>query len=102
LGFSFKENCPDFRNTKAIDVYEALRGFNLDVSVYDPWVRKQDVKEIYGIDLIEKLEHNYDAIIHVVAHKEFVDLDINELKSPSAVVYDVKGNLNTKFITNRL
>lgn len=102
LGFSFKENCPDFRNTKAIDVYEALRGFNLDVSVYDPWVRKQDVKEAYGIELIDKLEHNYDAIIHVVAHREFLDLDFNELKSPSAVVYDVKGNLNTKFITNRL
>lgn len=102
LGFSFKENCPDFRNTKAIDVYKALRGFNLDVSVYDPWVRKQDVKEAYGIELIDKLEHNYDAIIHVVAHREFLDLDFNELKSPSAVVYDVKGNLNTKFITNRL
>ena len=102
LGFSFKENCPDFRNTKAIDVYEALRGFNLDVSVYDPWVRKQDVKEAYGIELIDKLEHNYDAIIHVVAHREFLDLDFNELKSPSAVVYDVKGNLNTKFVTKRL
>lgn len=102
LGFSFKENCPDFRNTKAIDVYKALRGFNLDVFVYDPWVRKQDVKEVYGIELIDKLEHNYDAIIHVVAHREFLDLDFNELKSPSAVVYDVKGNLNTKFITNRL
>ena len=102
LGFSFKENCPDFRNTKAIDVYEALRGFNLDVSVYDPWVRKQDVKAAYGIDLIDKLEYNYDAIIHVVAHKEFLDLDINELKSPLAVVYDVKGNLNTKFVTKRL
>lgn len=102
LGFAFKENCPDFRNTKAIDVYLALKGFNLDVSIYDPWVSKEDVKKEYGIELIDKLEHNYDAIIHVVAHAEFSELDINELKSPSSVVYDVKGNLNTKFITNRL
>ena len=102
LGFAFKENCTDFRNTKAKDVYNALKEFNLDVCIYDPWVSKEDVKKEHGIELMDKLGYNYDAIIHVVAHTEFIKLDINKLKSPSGVVYDVKGNLDIKYITNRL
>ena len=102
LGITFKENCPDIRNTKAIDVYKALKGFNMDVDVYDPWADQEEVKEEYNISTIQKLGTNYDAIVHVVSHKEFLDLDLKKLKSNKGIVYDVKGNLAINNVNGRL
>ena len=76
LGITFKENCPDIRNTKAIDVYKTLASFNMNVDVYDPWADKNEVESEYGITLKENLNETYDAIIHTVAHTKFKTLDI--------------------------
>ena len=103
LGITFKENCPDIRNTKAIDVYEALKSFHMDVSVYDPWACSDEVEEEYGITKIESLENKkFDAIIHTVSHKEFLDLDLDVLKNDKSIVYDVKGTLENQKVTKRL
>lgn len=102
LGITFKENCPDIRNTKAIDVYRSLISFNMSVDVYDPWASKQEVKSEYDISTIKELNTKYDAIIHVVSHKEFEELDFNSLKKEHSIIYDVKGNLKSSLITKRL
>lgn len=103
LGITFKENCPDIRNTKAIDVYRALESFNMDIDVYDPWAETQEVFDEYGINTINKLTNNsYDAIVHVVAHKEFLKLNLEDLKKEQSIVYDVKGTLDNKQINKRL
>lgn len=102
LGITFKENCPDIRNTKAIDVYKSLESFNMNVDVYDPWALKSDVLEEYGIDTIEKISEKYDAIVHVVSHKEFLELNLNSIKNEKSIIYDVKGALNIDGIDKRL
>jgi len=103
LGITFKENCPDIRNTKAIDVFKALESFHMNVDVYDPWASAEEVKGIYGIDTISSLEtKKYDAIVHTVAHKEFSELKIKKLKNSQAVIYDVKGSLDSKEVNKRL
>ncbi|WP_025665456.1 nucleotide sugar dehydrogenase [Aquimarina megaterium] len=104
LGITFKENCPDIRNTKAIDLYRSLETFNMNVDIYDPWASNQEVKEVYNIDLINELKmKSYDAIVHTVSHKEFLQLELNNIKkSSNSVVYDVKGNLNQNLIDKRL
>lgn len=103
LGITFKENCPDIRNTKAIDVYRALKSFHMDVEVYDPWASSDEVMHEYGIKTMTSLEDKkYDAIVHTVAHKEFSELDFKALKMPNSVVYDVKGNLNLSITDKRL
>lgn len=102
LGITFKENCTDIRNTKAIDVYNGLSAFNMDVDVYDPWADFNEVKHKYGINLISKLSNKYDAIVHVVAHKDFLQIDLESLKSNNSIVYDVKGVLDLNQIDKRL
>ena len=103
LGITFKENCPDIRNTKAIDVYRALESFHMNVDVYDPWASAEEVKVIYGIDTISSLEtKKYDAIVHTVAHNEFSELKLKTLKKNQAVIYDVKGSLDSKEVNKRL
>jgi UDP-N-acetyl-D-galactosamine dehydrogenase len=103
LGITFKENCPDIRNTKAIDVYRNLESFNMDIDVYDPWADQEEVKKEYGIKTVKELNDNsYDAIIHVVAHKEFLELNLENLKKETSIVYDVKGTLDEKQINKRL
>ncbi len=103
LGITFKENCPDIRNTKAIEVFKTLKSFQMDVEIYDPWASKKEVKKEYGIDTLNSLEsRQYDTIIHTVAHDEFKDLDLKSLKNENAVVYDVKGTLNPKETDKRL
>ncbi len=98
LGVTFKENCPDVRNTKIVDVIAALENFGVNVTTYDPWANPEEVKYEYGIESLktlslEKLNKNkkYDAIILGVAHKEYKDFDIDSFKKDSAIVYDVKG-----------
>ncbi|MFT6204718.1 MAG: UDP-N-acetyl-D-galactosamine dehydrogenase [Spirosomataceae bacterium] len=93
LGITFKENCPDIRNTKVIDIHQELKDFGLDVDIYDPWASAAEVKEHYGIELINTLKNKrYDGIIAAVAHNEFKVLEIEKLrKNEQSVVFDVKS-----------
>jgi len=102
LGITFKENCPDIRNTKAIDVYNSLGQYGMDVDVYDPWADNDEVKNEYGIELISGIASEYDVIIHVVAHKKYQELDFNKIKGKNTVVYDVKGTLSKEIADKRL
>ena len=103
LGITFKENCPDIRNTKVMDIYKSLRLLNADVEVFDSWADNREVKEEFGVTLMNNLkDKKYDAIILAVAHNEFLEMDLSKLKKPSSIVYDVKGVLNKKDIDKRL
>lgn len=94
LGITFKENCPDFRNTKVVDVVTNLKEYGLTITVFDPWINKQDVYKEYGIDVLtESPQDTFDGVVHAVAHDAFRDLDLEKLKTKNAVVYDVKGVL---------
>ncbi|MBV8328634.1 nucleotide sugar dehydrogenase [Chryseobacterium sp.] len=94
LGFTFKENCPDVRNTKIIDVVKALEDFGTKVEIYDPWANVDEVKHEYNISCTNTLpQKKYHAIILGVAHKEFLEISIDDLKAENAIVYDVKGIL---------
>lgn len=96
LGITFKENCPDVRNTKAVDVITALEDYSLEVTTYDPWANEAEVRHEYGIDSISNLDNitgKYDAVILTVAHKEFLKMDLNMFLKDAAVIYDVKGIL---------
>lgn len=96
LGITFKENCPDVRNTKVVDVIRALESYNTQVTVYDPWANPEEVKHEYGLTCLSALSAGakYDAIMLAVAHHEFQVLDLETLKKDNAVVYDVKGILD--------
>ncbi|TVZ22981.1 UDP-N-acetyl-D-galactosamine dehydrogenase [Dokdonia sp. Hel_I_63] len=97
LGITFKENCPDVRNTKVTDVIRHLKEFGVNVTIFDPWVNATEVFHEYGLDaLTEVPNQKYDAIVQAVAHKEFASLDLNSLKNDKSVVYDVKGVLGNK------
>lgn len=92
LGVTFKENCPDVRNTKIVDVIAALEDYSVKVTVYDPWANPEEVKHEYGVASTTKLPtKNFDAIVLGVAHNEFKELNFDSLKKENAVVYDVKG-----------
>jgi UDP-N-acetyl-D-galactosamine dehydrogenase len=102
LGFTFKENCPDVRNTRVIDIYNELKNFDINVEVYDPWANVQEVKQEYGIIISNSFPcQNYAAIILAVAHKEFLNLDLR-LSIPNGVIFDVKGVLPKEIIDSRL
>lgn len=95
LGFTFKENCPDVRNTKVIDIYRALQEYHLNITVYDPWANPEIARREYGIDVTNILPtEQYDATIVAVAHNEFKTLDIARFSKDKSVVYDVKWMLN--------
>lgn len=106
LGITFKENCPDIRNTKIVDIYHTLREYTPNITIYDPWANLEAVKHEYGVEVTNKLptEEKYDAVILGVAHKQFEDLDIRSLLSDSetGVVYDVKGILPREIVDARL
>jgi len=94
LGITFKENCPDIRNSRAIDVVRELQDYQMNVDVYDPWASPEEVKDEYGLDLIsdiEKSDTKYDAVLAVVAHNEFKDMDIDKYTNDNALIYDVKA-----------
>ena len=92
LGFTFKENCPDVRNTKVVDIVRALQGYNVCVTVYDPWANPEVARHEYGLEIKNKLpEARYDAIVLAVAHQEFAGLKTDRLTSEKHVVFDVKG-----------
>ena len=95
LGFTFKENCPDVRNTKVIDIYRSLKDYNLNITVYDPWANPAIAEREYGIKITNELpKEQFDATVLAVAHNEFNDMDINQFKKSNSVVYDVKWVLN--------
>ncbi|MFT4668545.1 MAG: UDP-N-acetyl-D-galactosamine dehydrogenase [Ulvibacter sp.] len=94
LGITFKENCPDIRNSKVIDVISELQKFNLNVEVFDPWANISEVKKEFGISLLSEtsqLKDNYDAVILSVAHKEFIDFKLEKHTAKNSVVFDVKS-----------
>ena len=102
LGITFKENCPDIRNSKVPDIYEELKSFGMQVDVYDPYAQKKEVKHEYNIELTANLG-SYDAIILAVSHKEFLELDVTKLKKESAsVIYDIKSILDPSIVDSRL
>ena len=103
LGVTFKENCPDTRNTKVIDIYHTLQEYTANITVYDPWADAASVKREYGIDVVGKLpSENYAAIILAVAHETFKTLDIKSFLAENGVVYDVKGVLERDVVDGRL
>ncbi len=97
LGITFKENCPDVRNTKVVDVIKSLKEYGVEITIYDPLASPSEVKHEYGLETVKELpKERFDAILLTVAHKEFLELDIEKLKEPTSVVYDVKGVLGEK------
>lgn len=103
VGFTFKENCPDVRNTKVIDIYNAFKEYNLDITIYDPWANPVIVEREYGILVTNKLPNiRFDALIAAVAHDVFSNLNVEELLKEKHVVYDVKCMLNRKIVDGRL
>lgn len=97
LGITFKENCPDIRNTKVVDVISALEDFGVKIITYDPWATPAEVKREYSIESTDKIPTGkFDAIVLGVSHKEFESLDFEVLKNDNAIVYDVKGYLKRK------
>ena len=106
LGITFKENCPDIRNTKVVDIYRSLQEYTSNIIVYDPWADPARVEKEYGIKIesselkVESLE--FDAIILAVAHNQFKEMDVKSLLKPNGVIYDVKGVLPREIIDGRL
>lgn len=103
FGFTFKENCPDVRNTKIIDIYRALKEYNVNITVYDPWANPSIAKHEYGIDVTNEMPvDKFDALIMGVAHNEFKQLDVNQFVKENHVIFDVKGTLPKNIVDARL
>ena len=103
LGFTFKENCPDVRNTKVIDIYKALQEYNVNATVYDPWANPDIVRHEYGIEVTNELpKEKFDAAILAVAHKKFDTLDVPSILAENHVIFDVKGIMDRSLIDGRL
>lgn len=102
LGFTFKENCPDTRNTKVIDIYHELNEFGIQTDIYDPWANFEEVNNEYGIKLISEITSKYDLIIHTVNHNIFKGLNILNFATKKYILFDVKSSLDTNIINARL
>ena len=103
LGFTFKENCPDVRNTKVVDIVKALGEYNLGITIYDPWANPEIAKREYGVDVITELPKNkFDAAILAVAHDKFKELSIDAILAKDSVLYDVKGFYSKDKVDGRL
>lgn len=106
LGVTFKENCPDIRNTKVVDIYHTLHEYSNNITVYDPWANVNDVKKEYGVDITNDKKvlkaKSFDTVILAVAHNEFLQLDIRSLVRENGIVFDVKGILPRDIIDARL
>lgn len=106
LGVTFKENCPDIRNTKVVDIYHTLQEYSNNITVYDPWANVNDVKKEYGVDITNDKKvlkaKSFDTVILAVAHNEFLQLDIRSLVRENGIVFDVKGILPRDIIDARL
>jgi UDP-N-acetyl-D-glucosamine/UDP-N-acetyl-D-galactosamine dehydrogenase len=94
LGIAFKENCPDVRNTKIVDVISSFKEYGINVTIYDPWVNPSDVIREYGLEIVTEIPQNkFDAVVLGVAHHQFLNIDIINLQKENAILYDVKGVL---------
>jgi len=103
LGITFKENCPDVRNTKAVDVITSLKGYGVNITIYDPWANEEEVMNEYQLESTQKMPtRKFDVLVLTVAHKEFLDLDFNAIVNKNHVIYDVKNILPTKIIDGGL
>jgi UDP-N-acetyl-D-glucosamine/UDP-N-acetyl-D-galactosamine dehydrogenase len=102
LGITFKENCPDIRNSRVIDVYQELKEFGVEVEVYDPWASKPEVKEEYNINLLDSLKDKYDGILLAVSHEEYKLLNLENFKNTNAVIFDIKGIYDKNIVDARL
>ncbi len=97
LGVTFKENCPDVRNTKIVDVIKALKDYGMNITIFDPWANPAEVKHEYGFETVKELPaEQFDAIVLGVAHNEFKELDLGAIRTANSIVYDVKGILGAK------
>lgn len=105
MGFTFKENCPDVRNTRVIDIYHALQEYNANITVYDPWASPERVKHEYGIDIVNELpKDKYSAAIIAVAHRQFreMEIDFDSLLENNHIIFDVKGIMPRELVDGRL
>lgn len=105
LGITFKENCPDIRNSRVIDIIKEFQSFDVNVEVYDPWASAEEVKHEYNLDLLcslDELTGNYDSIVLAVSHNQFLNLDLQALKSDIGVIFDVKSLLPEGMVDARL
>lgn len=103
LGFTFKENCPDVRNTKVIDIYRSLKQYNLNISVFDPWAATSIVEKEYGFGITNiQPEEKFDAVILAVSHDVFADIDVKSLTKSESVIFDVKAFLTKDIVDGRL
>lgn len=104
FGFTFKENCPDVRNTKVVDIVKALKEYNLNITIFDPWANPAAVKHEYGLEVVNTLptDEKFDAAIAAVAHREFEGMDITSVLKPNHVIFDVKATRPAHTVDARL
>ena len=105
LGITFKENCPDVRNTKVVDIIRHLQSYNVDVDIYDPWANPEEVMHEYGVKTVQELpatQSQYNAVVLAVAHKQFGYETIKKLCSDHCVLFDVKAHLGKDLVDARL
>lgn len=102
LGFTFKENCPDIRNTGVVEVYKELSSFGMDIDIYDPWANKADVKTEYHLSLTDQLHSDYDIVILAVAHREFKTMNIPSFTKKNHVFFDIKSIIDKNQVDGRL
>lgn len=103
LGITFKENTPDVRNTRVVDVIYALQDYGVDVSIYDPWAKTEEVMHEYGLEVLKDMpNHKFDGVVMAVSHREFKDIDLSSITNNISVIYDVKGVLKKEQADGRL
>ena len=102
LGITFKENCPDIRNTRVVDIYNELKAFGLEVDIYDTWADKEEVKAEYGIELTELFDIEYDAVIIATAHDEFKKIDVTKICKSIHTLFDTKSVIDKSFVDGRI
>ena len=104
LGIAFKENCPDIRNTKVVDIYNELCEFGVNVHIYDPWVCKDELEEEYGIEMLTTIdtEQVYEAIILAVSHREFDSFDFKKYQEKGTIIFDTKATIDRRYVDGRL
>lgn len=102
LGITFKENCPDIRNTKVVDIYNELKQYGMEVDIYDPHANNDEVHEEFGINIIDAVNSKYNALILAVSHNEFINIDVKKITEKDAVIFDTKAFLDREIVDARL
>ena len=103
LGITFKENCPDVRNTKVVDVISSLNDYGVDLTIYDPWANEEEVLHEYGLNSSKHLpRQKFDSIVLTVAHKAYLEIDFTSLMKNKSILYDVKNILPKKLNSKNL